>query len=123
MTLMWNAVIEAMGYKTVGYSYCAEEPGCEIYEIYDPYGGDFNDKYYIDIFLEGDDLKDKKLDKIDDWRDYTDDDDLRDALQALLETEEQDIKTLIELAQNYDCKNVDSYLYVHEYNFVDAPTE
>ena len=123
MTLMWNAVIEAMGYKTVGFSYCAEEPGCEIYEIYDPYGGDFTDKYYIDIFLEGEDLKDEKLNEIYDWRDYTDDDDLRDALQALLETEEQDVKTLIKLAQNYKFKNEDSYLYVHEYCFVDAPTD
>lgn len=119
MVLMWKAVIEEMKYKSVGFSYCAEEPGCEVYEVYDPSGGDFTDKYYIDIFLEGDDEKDEKLLKLYDYRDYDNDDELRHALQALLETEEEDLKTLIDLAQNYDFKNEYSYLYIHEYNFVD----
>ncbi len=119
MVLMWKAVIEEMKYQSVGFSYCAEEPGCEIYEIYDPYGGDFTDKYYIDIFLEGDDEKNEKLLKLYDYRDYDNDDELRDALQALLETEEEDLKTLIDLAQNYDFKNEYSFLYVREYKFVD----
>jgi hypothetical protein len=119
---MWKAVIESQKYKTVGFSYCAEEPGLEVYEIYDPYGGDFTDKYYIDIFVDGEDEKDEKLMEICDYRDYENDEDLRDALQALLETEEQDLKALIAAAQNYGFKNEDSYLYIHEYNFVDSPS-
>lgn len=121
MTFMWSEVINSQNYKSIGFSYCAEEPGCEIYEIYDPYG-DFDDKYYIDIFVDDADLENKGLMHIHDWRDYTDDDDLRDALQAFLETDEPDLKTLINLAENYKFKSEDSYLYVHEYAFVDSPT-
>lgn len=119
MVLMWDEVIKAMGYKTVGFSYKAEEPGCEIYEVFDPYD-DFLEKYYIDIFVDTADESNEKLMRIHDWRDYTDDDDLRDALQAFLETEEKDLKTLINLAENYKFNSEDTYLYVHEYNFVDS---
>lgn len=120
MCEMWNEVINSQNYKTVGFSYRAEEPGCEIYEIYDPYG-DFSDKYYVEVFLDGDDFNNDELKHIDIWRDYTDDDDLRDALQAFLETDEQDLKTLINLAENYAFKSEDSYLYVREFSFVDSP--
>lgn len=122
MTLMWSEVIKTIGYKSIGFSYMAEEPGCEIYEIYDPYGGDFDDKYYIDIFVDGDDEQDERFTQFYDQRYYADDDDLRDALQDLLKTDEQDLKTLIERAQKYEFKSEDSYLYVHEYNFVDSPS-
>jgi hypothetical protein len=121
MVLMWDEIIKTMGYKTVGFAYKAEEPGCEIYEVFDPYG-DFTDKYYVDIFLDGEDLKNEKLNEIYDWRDYDSDDDLRDVLQALLETEEKDLKTLINLAENYTFKSENSYLYIHEYTFVDSLT-
>ena len=120
MTLMWSEVIKSQNYNSIGFSYSAEEPGYEIYEIYDPYG-DFSDKYYIDIFVDGEDINNKKLMQIHDWRDYTDDEDLRDALQALLETEEQDLAVLIEQAENYKFKSEHSFLYVRKYNFVDEP--
>ena len=121
MTSMWSEVIKVQNYKTIGFSYCAEEPGCEIYEIYDPYG-DFTDRYYIDVFVEGDDLNNKELEQILECREYVDDDELREALQAFLNTDEQNLKTLIQQAENYKFKNEDSYLYIHEYVFVDSPT-
>ena len=121
MCLMWSEVIDSLDYKTVGFSYCAEEPGLEIYETYDPYG-DFSDKYYIDIYICGEDEQNKALMEIFDTREYCDDDDLRDALQKLLKTDENDMKTLIKLAENYEFKNNDTYLYVREYYFVDEPT-
>lgn len=121
MCLMWSEVINTQGYKTIGFSYCAEEPGLEVYEVYDPYG-DFDDKYYIDIYVCGEDEQNKDLMSIFDTRDYCDDDDLRDALQALLKTDERDLNVLIKLAENYKFKDEDTYLYIHEYTFVDEPT-
>lgn len=122
MCLMWSEIIKAQNYKSIGFSYKAEEPGCEIYEVYDPYG-DFWEKYYIDIYLEGDDLQNEKLREIYDVRYYEDGDDLKAELQAILETDEDDLKTLIHNAESFKFKNEDSYLYIHEYEFVDAPTE
>jgi hypothetical protein len=121
MCLMWSAVIDAMKYKSIGFSYCAEEPGLEVYEVYDPYG-DFRDKYYIDIYVYGEDEQNEGLMELFDIRDYCDDDDLRDALQSFLKSDEQDMKTLIKLAENYKFENKDTYLYIHEYKFVDAPS-
>lgn len=121
MTNMWSEVINSQGYKTIVFSYRAEEPGCEVYEIYDPYEY-FSDKYYIDIFVDTPDTENKELMYLNDWRDYTDDDDLRDALQELLNTDESNLKTLIELAEKYEFKSEDSYLYVREFTFVDSPT-
>lgn len=122
MTLMWSEVISAMCYKSIGFSYSAEEPGCEIYEIYDPYGDFSDEKYYVDIYVDNADTSNENLMRIDGWRCYGDDDHLRSVLQALLDTEEQDLKILIDQAQNYKFKSEDTYLYIHEYDFVDSPT-
>lgn len=119
MTLMWNKVIEAMNYKSIGFSYMAEEPGCEIYEVYDPYG-DFTEEYYIDIFADGEDENNKNLMKLFDLRYFNSEDDLKKSLQTLLETEEQDLNTLIKLAENYKFESEDSYLYVHKYDYIDT---
>lgn len=121
MTVMWSEVINIMGYKTIGFSYCAEEPGCEIYEIYDPYG-DFEDEYYVDSFVDGDDTDNEKLMKFSTWRDYRNDDDLRTALQEFLETDEDDLETLIKQAEGYVCKSAYTYVYIHKYRHVDEPT-
>ena len=52
MGRMWQHVIKALGLKTVGFSFEAEEPGCELYWVYDPNNyGDFTDEdVYIDSF-------------------------------------------------------------------------
>lgn len=121
MCLMWSEVINAMGYTTVGFSYCAEEPGCEIYEIYDPYD-DFLDEYYIDIYVDGEDTNNEDLMRLYSVRDCCDDT-LRSMLQTFLKTDECDLKTLIGHAENYKFKSEDTYLYIHKYNFVDAPTD
>lgn len=121
MILMWSEVIKAMNYKTVNFSYMAEEPGCEIYQVYDPYG-DFDEKYYIDVFVDSADEENKDLMRLYDSRYFSNDDELRNALQLFLKTEERDIESLIKLAEDYEFKSEDSYLYVHKYDYVDSIT-
>ncbi len=50
MAKMWNAVTEKLGLKTINFTFMAEEPGDELYWIYDPNNyNDFDDsKVYID---------------------------------------------------------------------------
>lgn len=119
MCLMWSEVIKTLGYKTVGFSYCAEEPGCEIYNIYDPYG-EWDLQYRMDMYLGGQDFDNEDLLRIWDVQEYSCDETLRIALQALLKTDETDLKILIEAAENYKFASDDSYLYVREYSQLDS---
>lgn len=119
MCLMWREVINTIGYKTVGFSYCAEEPGWGIYEIYDPYG-DYYMEYRVDILLGGQDFENKNLMRIWDTQEYDSDESLTAALQALLKTDESDLKTLIEAAENYKFESDDSFIYIRKYAHVDS---
>lgn len=122
MCKMWEEVINKLEYKTIGFSYIAEEPGMAVYEICDPYG-DFPDRYYIDIYLEEEDEQNEALMKIYDDRYYTTEEEIVKALQKLLETEETDYKTLVDKAEAYPFKHIYSYLYIHKYEVVDGPEE
>ena len=119
MVLMWNEIIDTLGYKTVGFSYCAEEPGCEIYDIYDPYG-EWDVQYRMDMYLGGQDFDNPDLIRIWDVQEYSCDESLREALQALLKTDETDLKILIKAAEDYNFASDDSFLYVREYSQVDS---
>lgn len=118
MVKMWIEVIKALGYKTIGFSYQSEECGMALYQTYDPYG-EFDDKYYVDCFFDGDDQDDDKLIAFDDIRYYATDEYLVERLQRLLEIEETDITTLIDKAENYPFKSEDSYIQVHKYEILD----
>lgn len=120
MGAMWSAVIEKLDYKTVGFSYMAEECGCEVYEIYDPYG-DYDDLYYVDVFIDGEDLENDDLKKFDNVRYYASDEDLLEALQHLLKTDETNIQDLIQKAEEYPFKSEDTYIRVHKYYYADEP--
>lgn len=118
MMLMWKAVIDKLEYKSIGLSYMAEEPGCEVYEIYDPYG-DYDEHYYVDVFLDGEDLEDVGLQSLDNSRYFASDETLIYVLQNLLKTEETNVATLIKQVESYPFKHEDSYIYVHKYDIVD----
>lgn len=120
MMLMWVAVLDVLMYDTIGFSYIAEEPGMELYEICDPYG-DFYERYYVDVWVEGEDEENEELMRLYDDRYYSSDEDLKTSLQKFLNSEEDDLKTLIEKAESYDFKHKGSYISVHEYEIVDAP--
>ena len=57
MGKMWNEVINVLELKTVGFSFMAEECGCELYWIYDPenYGDYDNEEVYLDTWSDNDD--------------------------------------------------------------------
>ena len=120
MCALWSAVIDKLEYKSIGYSYIAEEPGMQIYEIYDPYG-DFPDSYYVDVWLEDADQKNDALMKIYDDRYYADEKSIIEALQKLLNTEETDYMVLKDKAENYPFADKNSYLIINEYDIVDEP--
>jgi hypothetical protein len=119
MCSMWREVIDTLDYKTVGFSYCAEEPGFDIYEIYDPYG-DFGMEYRVDMYVGGQDFENKELMRIYDMQEYCDDDSLKTALQELLKTDDSNLESLIEAAENYKFESDDSFLYVRKYTHVDV---
>lgn len=52
MAKMWKAIIDKLGYKSVKFAYLADEPGCDIYQLYDPDNlGIIADPYYIIAYL------------------------------------------------------------------------
>lgn len=116
MALMWKEVIQKLGYTSVGFSFEAEEPGCELYQKYDPYG-DFPEDYYVDSFLgDGDDENEAFL-HIEDVRYYETDEKLKADLQKVFgpEAKEMNLLTLIEKIHKYPFKDEDSFIRVHTY--------
>ena len=116
---MWTAVIESQNYESIGFSYCAEEPGFQIYDIYDPYG-DFDMKYRVDMYVGGQDFENRGLMKIYDTQEYYSDDSLKTALQAFLKTDVSSLESLIEAAENYKFESDDSFFYVRKYTHVNS---
>lgn len=122
MTIMWSETIKALKYETIGFSYMAEEPGCELYEIYDPYG-DFVEEYRVDMYLGGDDVDDAKLQVFRNIDYFPTSDELKVALKELLESENDDIFDLICAAEKYPLKDKRSYIHIGKYARVTEPTE
>ena len=114
---MWTRVISALKYETIIFTFCAEEPGCELYAKYDPLG-DFDDKYYVDTLLCGEDGNNKDLCRIQDTRYYASDEHLIEDLQRLLESTEVNIKNLIAKAHMSTFADEDSYISIHTYEDV-----
>lgn len=119
MIKMWIETIKALEYESVDFSYIAEEPGNELYEIYDPYG-DFGDRYYIDMYLEGKDELNEDLRKLDDERYYDSEKSIISALQQVLKSDAPDLEFLIEKIENYPFKDENSYIHVHAFNILES---
>lgn len=114
MLIMWVETIKALNYKTIGFSYLAEEMGMGLYEIYDPYG-DFPESYYVDTWLCGEDENNEKLCALQDNIYHSSDEELIATLQELLETDEKELSILIEKAEHYPFKDDSSYIFIYEY--------
>lgn len=111
---MWVNVIEKLGYNTVDFSFQAEEIGMQLFVSYDPYG-EFNEMYYVDVWLEDRDMTNEKLIQLYDNRYYDSDDALIQDLQKILDTEESNLQTLIDRIEHYQFKDSDSYISVNKY--------
>lgn len=120
---MWKAVIDELLYSTVGFSYQAEESGCELYEIYDPYGDFDGEDYCIDLHLEGEDKSNERFKDISEGWDICSKEDAENILRKIFENDVDDIHHLITLANDYPFINEDSWLMIHEYNRVDSYSE
>ena len=65
----WFNIIERRFSSDIKLSYKAEEPGCEVFSIYDPDGKFFPEKYVIDGYL-GEDSEWEYFESEDDCRKY-----------------------------------------------------
>lgn len=120
MIKMWLETIKILDYKTIGFSYLAEEPGAELYQIYDPYGDFESVKYYVDCFIDGEDLNDDKLNRALSCFGYFESDDaLEQYLMSFLEPGGT-LDDLINSAKNYPFKDESSYICIHEFERLDS---
>ena len=117
MIKMWQAILDALNYKSVKIAFMSEEPGCELYSKYDPYD-EFPDTYFVDGYVEGEDCNNEIICKIIDTGYFDSEDTLVEYLQDLFKTKESNVEELIDQVENYPFKDENSYLFVHKYNTV-----
>lgn len=118
MVKMWDEVFEVMGYESIDYSFQSEEEGMSEYFIHDPFG-DFVDRYYIDIYLEGKDFHDPKLNKVRMYPYISNQSHMIEFMQEILDTDETDYDILLEGIKNYPFKDENSYINIHEHKWVE----
>ena len=112
MSKMWGEVIKKLGVD-IKFDFMAEEPGCEIFWIYDPNNlGDFEDTVLIDS---------SGTKELEDINNYYSPGDAVDVLNKFFKTE---YKTLEEFDEkindfNSDPKNQHYFLSVHQFERVD----
>ena len=117
---MWLETIKVLKYETVKFSYVAEETGLGLYAIYDPFD-DWPDRYRLDWYIEGEDLKNKDLVAFCDNGFFTEEKHIVRELQKFLKTDETDYKKLKEQIENYKFKDEDTYVYLFEFELLDTP--
>lgn len=103
MGKMWQAIIEKLGLFGVHFAYLAEEPGCRIYQKYDPYELlDTNaDEWYLDYYLEDSPkLNTTVLDNANGDK-YMSTSEMIATVQGLFNTQEEDIASLVDMVNTY----------------------
>lgn len=116
MGKMWRAVIDALHLTTVRFAYVAEELGCGIYQVYNP------DRlvvsvsdYCVDICLA--DESEELINRVgDDFEgvNYMSGLDLRDFLQKLMDTDEEDMEKLMDMMGNFKRRlSENDYVSIH----------
>ena len=112
MTRLFDKVIKKFKYN-IEYAYQAEEPGCELYEIYDPDDlGFFDDgNIYVDMFLDSADEKEFQwLSELNDMP-YVNEFDLKKWLDKHKIKDEKELDKI-------EFNSQDSYVYIHRYEYV-----
>lgn len=105
MAKMWVEVIKSLGLN-IDFTFSAEEPGCDLFWIYDPNGrGDWDlDQIYIDAEFDGKS-----------FCDYTTEEDAIDILNQLLKTNANDLDTLIDYCRELAPTYAESFVYVSRF--------
>lgn len=118
MNQIWCEVLNSLNLRDVKFAVFSEEPGMEIYEIYDPDDLFFSEKeVYVDAYGSED---------IEELMEYRSKSELIPELQKLLNTEESDFNKLCELVGEYVEKKEkegeeDIYLSIHEIKRLNEP--
>lgn len=114
MAKMWQAVIEALELKSVKFVFTAEEPGLDLYQIYNPDETDLVDyEYYIDSYTN-----EEPLDVEHFWGSidcYVTGEDLLDILQDFLHSESNDLERLIADTEHYSFSSCNSFIRIHRF--------
>lgn len=111
MPKMWLKAIEALNLKTVGFSFFAEEPDCELYWVCDPHGyGDFLDEQ---VYIDG--SGDSKAENICGYYTMTD---TVEILNRFFKTSFDSIEPFYQLCEDYMENNGDDvFLSIHIIDF------
>jgi hypothetical protein len=109
MAKMWNCVIDALKLKTVGFTFIAEETGCQIYWIYDPNG--YND--FTDENVKIDSYGSPETNSI---NGYYSENDAVDILNEFFKTTFSNINDFWPLCNKYNDEHDCSRIYVHVFN-------
>lgn len=124
MGKMWEAVIQKLGYKTVKFAYRAEEPGSDIYQLYDPNRlGMYADPYYITAYLAEEPeevtshFKDFAWDGESDLY-FESEERLVEFLQKLLNSTSATIEDLRTELETHKFESMKSYMDIHELDII-----
>lgn len=109
MAKMWNAVIEKLGLKSVEFSFCAEESGCEIYWIYDPH----NHKYFIDeVYIDA-----YGTEELDDMDRYCSEGEAIECLNKFFHTDLDNLSDFQTLCEDYNEKHEQDDCFISFHRF------
>lgn len=117
MLVMWDKVIEALNLETVWFNCFAEESGCEIYSVYDPYN-EIDTEYVVEEYFDGEDYDSIYIDVDNPLCTLVDlhkvnSEDIIFYGQKILNTDEKDLGIIIDKLENMEFKNENSYLRIH----------
>lgn len=110
MGKMWQAVIEKLGLKSVGFTFIADEPGCELYWIYDP--NDYEDFTVDEVSIDA--WGTPELEEMCEW---VHKDEAIKMLQRFFKTNVSSLSKLKEMCEEYNNENSDGAvgINIHEY--------
>lgn len=109
MAKMWNCTIDALKLKTVGFTFVAEEPGCQIYWIYDPHG-------YNDLTDENVKIDSYGSPETNSINGYYSESDAIDILNEFFKTTFSNINDFWPLCKKYNDEHDYGRIYVHVFN-------
>ena len=116
MIRMWHKIIDALKLTSVEFCAEAEEPGLELYVIYDPHGlGYFSDEIYVDTFLPEPQKCPELLLDFDEVR-YMDEETFLSVVRESSDKEIKDIKEAIAFVKSLNDKiGEENFVYVHQF--------